>query len=78
MNYYTDQDHRDIAEAVRNMGGCKWIVSYDNVPFIINLYSKYRRWVFELNYSVCNSGKGQEVMIFGDNIVVPDSKLLVG
>ena len=75
MNYYNDQDHQDIANAVNEINNFKWILSYDNVPFITNLYSKYRQKIFELNYSASNSGKGEEIMIFCDNIIIPNHKL---
>lgn len=75
MNYYNDQDHQDIANAVNEINNFKWILSYDNVPFITNLYSKYRQKTFELNYSASNSGVGEEIMIFCDNIIIPKHRL---
>ena len=75
LNYYNDTDHQNIANAIGAIVNCKWIVSYDNVPFITNLYSKYRQQCFELNYSASNSGKGEEIMIFCDDIVIPKHKL---
>lgn len=75
MNYYNDQDHQKIANVVSEINNYKWIISYDNVPFITNLYSKYRQKIFELNYSASNSGKGEEIMIFCDNIIIPNHKL---
>lgn len=75
MNYYNNQDHQDIANAIKEIKDHKWIISYDNVPFIKELYSKYRKQTFELNYSVSNSGKGKEIMIFSDNIIIPKHNL---
>lgn len=75
MNYYNDQDHINIANAINKVAHHKWIISYDNVPFITKLYSKYRRQTFELNYSASNSGKGEEVMIFCNNINIPNHKI---
>lgn len=75
LNYYNDTDHQNIADAIGEMVNYKWIVSYDNVPFIAHLYSKYRQQCFELNYSVSNSRKGEEIMIFCDDIVIPKHKL---
>ena len=75
MNYYNDVDHQDIAKVIDGIQNHIWIISYDNVNFIANLYSKYRQETFELNYSVSNSGKGKEIMIFSDNMVIPNHKL---
>ena len=33
LNYYTDDDHRAIAQAIKRYKG-KWIISYDAVPFL--------------------------------------------
>ena len=75
MNYYNDDDHQDIAKVIDGIQNHRWIISYDNVDFIANLYSKYRQETFELNYSASNSGKGKEIMIFSDNMVIPNHKL---
>ena len=66
---------QNIANTISEIANCKWIVSYDNVPFITSLYSKYRQQCFELNYSASNSGKGKEIMVFCDGIVIPKHKL---
>lgn len=75
LNHYNDSDHQNIAGVIDEIVNCKWVVSYDNVPFITSLYSKYRKQHFELNYSASNSGKGQEIMFFCDDIVIPEHKL---
>ena len=75
MNYYNDDDHLNIANSISDFREHKWIISYDNVDFIANLYSKFRQKTFELNYSASNSGKGKEIMVFSDNLVIPSHKL---
>ena len=75
LNYYNDTDHQNIAKSISDFKEQKWIISYDNVDFIVDLYSKFRQKTFELNYSASNSGKGKEVMIFSNNLVIPSHKL---
>lgn len=75
MNYYVDKDHENIANIVYNIKEHKWVVSYDNVPFITNLYRDFRQQEFELNYYAGTVSKGKEVMIFSDNISIPEHKL---
>lgn len=75
LNYYNDNDHQNIANSISDFREHKWIISYDNVDFIANLYSMFRQKTFELNYSASNSGKGKEIMIFSDNLVIPSHKL---
>lgn len=76
LNYYRDEDHEQIAELVYGLHNYKWLMSYDNVPFIQNLYRRSRTKVFELNYSASNSGKGQEIMVYSDNITIPECEII--
>lgn len=75
MNYYNDDDHKNIANTINEINDHKWIMSYDNVPFITNLYSQYRQQCFELSYSAGSSGKGKEIMIFCNSIKIPNHTL---
>lgn len=76
LNYYKDNDHRQIADMVSGLDGYRWLMTYDNVPFIASLYERYRSAVFELNYSASNSGKGQEIMIYSDNLIIPECEII--
>lgn len=76
LNYYKDNDHRQIANIMSTLEGYRWLITYDNVPFIASLYQQYRSAVFELNYSASNSGKGQEIMIYSDNLIIPECEII--
>ena len=76
MNYYTDNDHQEIANEISSIQDQKWVVSYDFVPFIAKLYSHYRTRPFDLNYSAAKVGKGKELMIFSPNIKISKDNLL--
>lgn len=76
MNYYGDDDHRNIQDEITQIEDQKWIVTYDCVPFIADLYRNYRMVEFSLNYSASKAGKGKEYMIFSHNIEIPDHPLL--
>lgn len=76
MNYYSDDDHRDIKNEIALIDGQKWIVTYDHVPFIAELYESYRMVSFCLNYSASTIAKGKEYMIFSNNINIPKHPLL--
>lgn len=75
LNYYTDCDHQQIAEAV----GCyphKWLMSYDAAPFITDLYKRYRQHEYYLSYSAGNPAKGREVMIYSHEMVIPEEIII--
>lgn len=76
LNYYKDKDHRQIADTVSRLEGYRWLITYDNVPFISSLYGEYRTIVFELSYSASNSVKGQEIMIYSDNLIIPECEII--
>lgn len=71
LNYYNDDDHRAIAKAIKKYKG-KWIISYDAVPFICELYKAYRQKEYYLSYSAGNPAKGKEVMVYSDGLEIPD------
>lgn len=75
LNYYNDDDHRAIAEAIKKYKG-KWIISYDSVAFIKDLYQNYRQKEYYLSYSAGNPAKGKEIMVYSDDLVVPDGDVL--
>lgn len=71
LNHYNDDDHRDIAKAIKKYKG-KWIISYDAVPFISELYKGFRQKEYYLSYSAGNPSKGKEIIVYSDGLVVPD------
>lgn len=77
MNHYSSEDHKKIAKYVKELdNNIPWIMSYDKVAFIENLYREFRITPFELIYSASNSGRGSEIMIFSNNIEVPSYKIV--
>ena len=75
LNYYEDEDHREVANAIKSYKG-KWIISYDAVSFIKKLYSDYRQKDYCLSYSAGNPGKGKEVMIYSNQIIIPEAEII--
>lgn len=74
LDSYTHRDHERIAEFVRRrLHPQKWIVSYDNVQPIHDLYAGYRHVVYELGYSAREARTGAEVMFFCDGLSIPES-----
>ena len=75
LNYYSDDDHRAIAKAIKKYKG-KWIISYDAVDFIKALYQDYRQKEYYLSYSAGNPSKGKEIMVYSDGLVVPEAEIV--
>jgi DNA adenine methylase len=71
-DYYQSQDHAELAHFVRaNMGGRAWIVSYDHVVPIRELYSGFRGVIYNVGYSARENRVGKEVMFFSPNLAIP-------
>ena len=75
LNYYNDDDHRKIARAISAYSG-KWLISYDAVNFLKDLYKDYRQSEYYLNYSVGNPSKGKEIMVYSNDLVVPEAEIV--
>ncbi len=75
LNYYGKEDHKKIAEAIKKYKG-KWIVSYDAVDYIKELYGEYRQREFYLSYSAGNPSKGKELMVYSNDLVLPDAEIV--
>ncbi|MEC8918886.1 MAG: DNA adenine methylase [Pseudomonadota bacterium] len=70
-NFYTHDDHVLIERTLRNLEG-PWIVSYDDVAQIREIYSDYLQDQYSLSYTAQDKKRGSEVMIYGPGVAPPD------
>ena len=70
-HFYDHADHEAVADAVVGLGNMQWIVSYDNVGQIRDIYSGYQRAIYNIGYSARSARQGSEVMFFADDLTVP-------
>lgn len=70
-NYYGTQDHANIAQAVVQLT-VPWVVSYDNVPAVVELYSTCSPMEYLLRYTARERYFGKEVMFFSDKLTIPE------
>lgn len=71
-DYYRPQDHTDLAAFIRaHMADRPWIVSYDNVQPISDLYSGFRNVIYNVGYTARTSRIGKEVMFFSPKLAIP-------
>ncbi|MEI7087959.1 DNA adenine methylase [Pectobacterium versatile] len=73
-NHYTHDDHLEIAKIVQNDINHPWVVSYDNVSEIADMYNSSESIIYGINYSAQNRYEGSEIMFFSDKIQIPDVK----
>ncbi|HET6843295.1 MAG TPA: DNA adenine methylase [Candidatus Angelobacter sp.] len=70
LNAYRPQDHAQVRDRVLNFR-CRWIVSYDDVPEIRDLYSSQRVRCINLFHTARAARKGKEVMFFSSDLKIP-------
>ncbi|WP_433891776.1 DNA adenine methylase [Streptomyces sp. CA-111067] len=70
LNSFEHAHHSSLANCLNGAGEAKWLLTYDNVPTVAELYPDRRREIFSLNYSAHRVTKANEIMVFSDSLVV--------
>lgn len=71
LHHYHHDDHLKISRYLKRLRSRKWIVSYDNVEPIHNMYRSFRGITYGLSYSAQHRYKGSEAMFFSPGLVIP-------
>lgn len=72
FDFYEHKDHEAVSKLVVNrIKQQKWIVSYDNVDSIREMYAGCRSIAYSIGYSAREARVGSEVMFFCDGLEVP-------
>jgi len=75
LNYYSSNDHAQLARHLSNQRSLKWLLSYDDVSPIRGLYARFRMVPASIAYHLQARKIGQELMIFAPTLSIPDSML---
>ena len=70
-DYYSDKDHLEVARAVKSLKKFHWLVSYDDVLPIQEMYGSIPALQYTIGYSARNVLRGREAMFFSDGLKVP-------
>jgi DNA adenine methylase len=71
-NFYQHDDHKQIAHLLGSVRFRRpWIVSYDNVDEIQDMYAYARSFTYGLDYTAQVRYKGAEVMFFSNRLKPP-------
>ena len=77
LNFFDYRDHLRIEKTIREKVKCDWIITYDNVSPIEEIYKNYCIRRFEINYSVYDKKRAKEIMIFKRESMVPSKNKLM-
>ncbi len=68
LNYYTHEDHENLRDLLDQIRHLNWIVSYDDVLQIREMYGNFKTSQIDLNYSLQAKRRTTEFCIYSDNI----------
>lgn len=71
MNSFGDKDHAALADCLNSHKFTPWLLTYDNVPQVEQLYTSRRRLTFSLNYSAHRVMTATEIMVLSDALATP-------
>lgn len=74
MNSYIHDDHQILANRLRATTILKWILSYDNVDEIKDIYRDFDLYTFDLKYTVQTAKTGKELLTHSQNSVLPETR----
>lgn len=70
-DFYRPSDHESVATAVKALHNVSWVVSYDDVTPVCDLYELTRYLKYSIGYSAREVTRGCEAMFFSPDLTVP-------
>ena len=70
LNNYSHSDHQDLSWFIKGLP-FKWVLSYDNVPQILDMYQNKRSLNINLRYRANQRTQGNEIIMFSDDLHIP-------
>ncbi|MDD5680199.1 MAG: DNA adenine methylase [Candidatus Omnitrophica bacterium] len=67
LNHYVDKDHKKLSKLLEK-SPLKWVMTYDDVSYIQNLYNNFKKRNFVVNHSAFEARRGKEILIFSNNV----------
>ena len=70
LNSYNHQDHENLRDLMNEIRNLKWMVSYDDVEEIRDLYADFVNRRHELSYFLQEKRKTNEFFVFSDTLIL--------
>lgn len=73
MNSYGPNDHKEVSDRIKKIKNAKWIVSYDNVSEIRDLYEgkNVQKKSYSFFHTAYERRTGREVLFFSKQLLIP-------
>lgn len=76
LNFFSYTDHVRIRKMIDSQINCDWVITYDDVQDIADIYQNHILKRIDLNYSAGVKRKASEIIIFSNVNMIPDKKSL--
>lgn len=76
LDYYKKQDHCILSDYLRETTKFKWVLSYDNVFEIRELYKDFDLYEFDLKYTANRVKFGAELLTCSKDLILPERKVI--
>lgn len=76
LNYYKHHDHHNLSLFLKENNDFNWVLSYDNVDEIKDLYNDFNLYEFDLTYTAQKIKKGTELFTHSSNINIPENPII--
>lgn len=77
LNFFSYDDHIRIERIINSRVNCDWVITYDDVKEIANIYQNHTLMRFDLNYSAGVKRKASEIIIFKNHSMIPTAEQLL-
>lgn len=71
-NFYGHSDHEAVAQLMASIDSLHWVVSYDDVQEIRDMYADYTSLRYKLSYSAQSREQGGEIIFFSPTMKIPE------
>lgn len=71
LNFFSYNDHVRIERMINNHVNCDWVITYDDVKEIADIYQNHILRRIDLNYSVAVKRKASEIIVFRHPDMIP-------
>lgn len=72
MSSFAPENHTELARVLNSVPDRNWLLTYDDVPQVAELYPERRREYVSLSYSARRVTKAQEAIVYSDGLALPE------
>ena len=72
LDYYQHSDHKELSDYLHKTRKFRWVLSYDNVFNIREMYKDFDLYKFFLSYTAQNVKQGSELLTHSRDLLLPE------